>query len=85
MDTATWIIFIVIAYVLGHVHQHLLRRPREIEKSDEILIEHRRPNMSNPLKPQKSNYEKYRSRDSGLFMPSKPKGANNSEEMEIYK
>lgn len=82
--TATWIILIVLAYILGMFHMHMATKPREPinEKSPEKLIERVKPSFSNPMRTTQKKYERYIS-DEGLYSPTKPKKAVRNDEIEI--
>lgn len=62
---------IIVGYLLCYF---AYRAPQGRRKDEEVvMVKRSKPSLRSPLKTHRSEYEKYRTRDTGLYAPTKAK------------
>ena len=64
---------IIIGYLLCYFAQDRHAAPRRVPQEDNtVLVKRSRVSLRNPLQTNRVQYEKYKTRDTGLYSPVKP-------------
>lgn len=74
-------ITLLIGIAIGYFMHWAASKPRTAAKEDptEVMVKRTRLSMRSPLKTSRTEYDKYKTRDSGLYAPVKPKLTNNDQ------
>ncbi|OMF47715.1 hypothetical protein [Paenibacillus amylolyticus] len=74
---------LLVGMVCGYLMCYMAQRPRPPERvqheDKEIMVKRNKPSMRSPLRTTQVKYDKYKTRDSGLYAPVKPKVSRKDE------
>lgn len=74
---------LLVGMVCGYLMCYLAQRPRPPERKQhedkEIMIKRNKPSLRSPLRTTQMKYEKYKTRDTDLYAPVRPKAKRNDE------
>lgn len=75
---------LLVGIIIGYVMCYLAREPSQTrqkgtEDAQTILVKRSKPSLRSPLQTHRIAYEKYQTKDTGLYAPVKAKGGTKDE------
>ena len=76
--------FLAAGIIIGHLMCYLAVKPvrsqnKASDEPQEIMVKRTRLSMRSPLKTVRTEYDKYKMGDTGLYAPVRPKATNNDQ------